>query len=100
MHLSPTRVTACFVCLLFGCILLFFTAHNIDYQSIRRPFTSSYPPPRRPQTEEADSAYKLLWASRASSVKEAFIHAYSGYLKYAPFPADELRPLSNSSVQK
>ncbi|KAI5121758.1 hypothetical protein M0805_009571 [Coniferiporia weirii] len=35
---------------------------------------------------------------RAEAVREAFVHAYSAYEKYA-MPADELRPLSNDSVQ-
>ncbi|KAL4066002.1 glycoside hydrolase family 47 protein [Scleroderma yunnanense] len=36
------------------------------------------------------------WAQRAAQVREAFLHAYHGYERYA-FPHDELRPLSNSS---
>lgn len=36
---------------------------------------------------------------RAEAVREAFVHAYSAYETYA-MPADELRPLRNSSIQK
>jgi hypothetical protein len=39
------------------------------------------------------------WNARAEAVKEAFLHAYHGYEKYA-MPADELKPLTNSSVNK
>ncbi|KAH8110099.1 seven-hairpin glycosidase [Phellopilus nigrolimitatus] len=35
---------------------------------------------------------------RAEAVREAFVHAYSAYETYA-MPADELRPLRNSSIQ-
>lgn len=35
------------------------------------------------------------WARRATQVKEAFLHAYHGYERYAS-PHDELRPISNS----
>lgn len=34
-------------------------------------------------------------SSRAAAVKEAFSHAWDGYMKYA-FPHDELLPISNS----
>ncbi|KAI5123518.1 hypothetical protein M0805_006678 [Coniferiporia weirii] len=37
------------------------------------------------------------WSERAERVKEAFLHAYHGYEEYAS-PADELLPLSNSSI--
>jgi len=41
-----------------------------------------------------------VWAKRGKSVKEAFLHAYGGYEKYAPFPHDELLPLTNGSTNK
>jgi hypothetical protein len=41
-----------------------------------------------------------LWAARAESVKEAFLHAYRNYERYSPFPSDELRPLTNESLTK
>lgn len=40
-----------------------------------------------------------IWADRAAQVKNAFAHAYHGYERYA-FPHDELRPLSNRSIDK
>lgn len=40
------------------------------------------------------------WAARANSVKEAFLHAYRNYERYAPFPNDELLPLTNESIIK
>ncbi len=40
-----------------------------------------------------------LWDTRAAQVKQAYIHAYQGYLKYAE-GFDELRPLSNTGVNK
>lgn len=41
-----------------------------------------------------------VWARRASSVKEAFQHAYGGYEKYTTFPDDELKPVSDSGQRK
>ncbi|KAH7907888.1 glycoside hydrolase family 47 protein [Hygrophoropsis aurantiaca] len=38
-----------------------------------------------------------IWAARAQLVKEAFLHAYHGYERYA-FPRDELLPVSNESI--
>ncbi|KAI9573957.1 glycoside hydrolase family 47 protein [Boletus coccyginus] len=38
-----------------------------------------------------------IWADRAAQVRNAFSHAYHGYERYA-FPHDELRPLSNRSI--
>ena len=40
-----------------------------------------------------------VWETRAKDVKEAFLHAYHGYEKYAA-PSDELLPLSDSRVNK
>ena len=40
-----------------------------------------------------------LWSSRASQVRDAFLHAYRGYTKYAA-PHDELLPTSDSYVNK
>ncbi|RXW23064.1 hypothetical protein EST38_g2818 [Candolleomyces aberdarensis] len=37
------------------------------------------------------------WNSRAERVKEAFVHAYHGYEKYAS-PEDELRPVTNEGM--
>ena len=41
----------------------------------------------------------LTWDDRAEKVKEAFLHAYHGYEKYAA-PGDELRPLSNTRADE
>ncbi|KAF8840808.1 glycoside hydrolase family 47 protein [Paxillus ammoniavirescens] len=38
-----------------------------------------------------------IWADRAAQVKNAFLHAYHGYERFA-FPHDELRPISNTSI--
>jgi hypothetical protein len=39
------------------------------------------------------------WADRARRVRSAFLHAYEAY-EQAAFPHDELKPLSNSWVDK
>jgi hypothetical protein len=40
-----------------------------------------------------------VWAERAQAVKRAFIHAYEPYESIA-FPWDELRPMTNRSMNK
>jgi hypothetical protein len=37
------------------------------------------------------------WTSRAERVKQAFLHSYHGYEKYA-LPKDELRPVTNEGM--
>jgi mannosyl-oligosaccharide alpha-1,2-mannosidase len=53
-----------------------------------------------PQVQNANSptppqAYRTN-QGRADAIKEAFMHSWSGYYRYA-FPHDELRPLSNAA---
>lgn len=58
------------------------------------------PPPDSGWAESDAGASHLLWTSRAVSVRKAFLHAYHSYERYAPFPADELLPVSNQSIRK
>lgn len=53
------------------------------------PRLRPYPPPHA----------QTIWQSRAEEVKGAFVHAYSGYLRYAALH-DELLPVSNTAVDK
>ncbi|KAG0699899.1 glycoside hydrolase family 47 protein [Suillus ampliporus] len=46
-----------------------------------------YYPPETPE----------IWANRSIQVRDAFLHAYHGYERFA-FPSDELRPISNMSI--
>ncbi|RPD58911.1 seven-hairpin glycosidase [Lentinus tigrinus ALCF2SS1-7] len=58
-------------------------------------FSSWNDPPRpwqRPITPSSP-----VWDARAAQVKQAYLHAYEGYLKYAE-GYDELRPLSNTGI--
>ena len=50
-----------------------------------------------PQFEEEAPVH--VWETRAEDVKDAFLHAYHGYEKYAA-PFDELLPVSASGVNK
>lgn len=52
-----------------------------------------------PSERNTPSYTNLPPERRAEAVKEAFGHAYSAYEKHA-LPADELRPLTNTSQQK
>ncbi|KIJ34708.1 glycoside hydrolase family 47 protein, partial [Sphaerobolus stellatus SS14] len=68
---------------------------TVDEHDYPRPTPDSSPDF---EDDPYPSSANDLWDSRAESVKEAFLHAYNGYKKYAPFPADELLPLTNGSI--
>ncbi|EIW79066.1 glycoside hydrolase family 47 protein [Coniophora puteana RWD-64-598 SS2] len=53
------------------------------------------PRPKPPPARLAGAP--TLWSARADKVRDAFVHAYGEYEKYA-LPADELLPLSKGSV--
>jgi hypothetical protein len=40
-----------------------------------------------------------IWSTRAAQVKEAYLHAWNGYQKFAA-PFDELLPVSDGKVNK
>ncbi|KAH8103862.1 glycoside hydrolase [Cristinia sonorae] len=50
-------------------------------------------------SHERGSEQQRLWASRTEEVKEGFLHAYSGYKRFA-YGHDELRPLTNRGSDK
>ncbi|KAI1788147.1 seven-hairpin glycosidase [Ganoderma leucocontextum] len=61
------------------------------------PYSGHQPPsPFRPPPPPGPQPNKK-WSARAHAVREAFRHAYSGYLEYAG-SSDELKPVSNESV--
>lgn len=75
-------------------VLAFFVLYLLWPRSMRSSFDFLHPiSNKRPSYEN--------WPrkERAEAVKEAFLHAYGSYERYAA-PADELRPLRNSSQQK
>jgi len=55
--------------------------------------------PYRLRPSEPQPPSSPVWDERAEAVKQAFIHAYHGYEKYA-FGKDEIRPLSKNTVDK
>lgn len=61
------------------------------------PYISLARPPIDPGT---NVHHDPVWFNRATSVKDAFLHAYGGYERYTTFPDDELKPISNSGQQK
>ncbi|KAN0117545.1 glycoside hydrolase family 47 protein [Hyaloscypha variabilis] len=52
-------------------------------------------PHDKPPDKRADNHQGMVDRERADAVKAAFVHAWTGYKKYA-FPHDELHPVSNS----
>lgn len=86
---------------------LFFptSSDNLDHRGqlkpLRFPSRPDYLPFRPPPLQNVVKRPKdPRWAARAVSVKEAFLHAYRNYERYAPFPNDELLPLTNDSIIK
>lgn len=75
-----------------------------DYHALHKPVRFGRPdylPFRPPPLRQAGKRpHDPVWAARAKSVKEAFLHAYRNYERYAPFPSDELLPLTNESIIK
>ena len=63
------------------------------------PPPSRPPPGFRPPPFDGSQVGSEEWAARADKVKEAFLHAYHGYEKFAS-PSDELLPISNGSINK
>ncbi|TBU30171.1 seven-hairpin glycosidase [Dichomitus squalens] len=53
-----------------------------------------HPPPFRPPPAPQEHT---KWSKRADAVRDAFRHAYKGYLEYAG-SSDELKPVSNEAV--
>lgn len=58
-------------------------------------WTMPMKPPPPPAPPKGDGEYE----PHAEEVKQAFLHAYRGYEKYA-YPADELLPLSKGKIDK
>jgi hypothetical protein len=96
--LQSPRLTLFLGLLTLAIVGLVITSGNVDIPlSIDLPFTNSKPDYKLPEAP----SYEHDWpkSKRAEAVKEAFLHAYRSYELYA-FPKDELRPLSNLTVQK
>ncbi|KAF9561220.1 glycoside hydrolase family 47 protein [Agrocybe pediades] len=66
------------------------------YITAPRKMLSALPDYLVPGVEEGDLD-GLSWGEKAQKVKEAFLHAYHGYEKYAA-PGDELKPLADSRI--
>jgi mannosyl-oligosaccharide alpha-1,2-mannosidase len=63
--------------------------------SHRRPPFYTPSPAEHPSSTTPNS----VWANRALEVKNAFLHAYHGYMEHA-YPHDEITPLFNGSQDK
>ncbi|KAF8582069.1 glycoside hydrolase family 47 protein [Ramaria rubella] len=73
---------------------------NHDHKPLRFPGRPNYLPFHPPPLQGSVKKPPLdpLWATRADSVKQAFLHAYRAYERYAPYPYDEILPLTNGST--
>ncbi|KAI0796069.1 glycoside hydrolase [Abortiporus biennis] len=104
------------LCISAGLFLLFLTIRQHDLSFQRPfgyphddfpdhppppPFDRPYPPPFHrpppPGHKPPHSSPATFWGTRANDVREAFLHAYRGYINHA-FPHDELLSLSNGHV--
>ncbi|KAL4066003.1 glycoside hydrolase family 47 protein [Scleroderma yunnanense] len=83
----PIRYTAFVITLSFALCTLFYNHRHIGLVVGFRPGEDTAFRPPEPSA---------VWTERAARVKEAFLHAYHGYERYA-FSHDELRPISNTS---
>lgn len=69
------------------------TALSLSLAALGLVGSASAYPHAKPSSEAVLSAYAAN-QDKADAVKEAFQHAWNGYVKYA-FPHDELHPVSN-----
>ena len=72
--------------------MLLWTIYRVSSNESEIHLTEEHVPFWLPESSD-------IWADRAAQVKNAFLHAYRGYERYA-FPHDELRPVSNGSIDK
>ncbi|KAJ7034530.1 glycoside hydrolase family 47 protein [Mycena alexandri] len=85
------------VCLLFTALFWFstttLTPRRFRFRVFKstRPLNGPHPPPMRLPVEGD------LWGARAQAVREAFVHAYTGYQKYG-LPHDEVKPMTGEAV--
>lgn len=92
------------VTLAFGCLFwvafYFSSPRPLDHFPGEPEFGRyRYPPPRRPHGILPPTKASVLWNSRAEEVKDAFLHAYRGYMEFAA-GHDELLPMSDGYVDK
>ncbi|KAI0675938.1 seven-hairpin glycosidase [Trametes maxima] len=88
---SVRYVAAAFLALFVVSSLYYFQGPS--YSGDRLSHWSPAPPPHDLESHTSPR----VWDERASQVKQAYRHAYNGYLQHAQ-GFDELRPLSNKGV--
>ena len=84
----PRRFYSRYVVYAVAFCLAFWTLHHLRYKD---PLRLGAPTIERPWKAPSE------WSHRASQVRSSFLHAYHGYEMYAA-PLDELKPLSNGSL--
>ena len=103
-RLIPIGVVA--TCLLWGLVHLTAYPSGADFEHPwfypPDPYTHEGPgrhPPPPPFQPPPSPKEPTLWSARADAVRNAFLHAYRGYIKYAG-SNDELLPVTNGAVNK
>ncbi len=101
-RLIPVGVVA--TCLLWGLIHLTVYPSGPDHPWFYPPPMGSHDglgrhPPPQPYKPPPRPPHPTKWSQRADAVRDAFLHAYRGYMKYAG-SNDELLPVSNGAVNK
>ncbi|KAI0793718.1 seven-hairpin glycosidase [Fomes fomentarius] len=101
-RLIPVGVIA--TCLLWGLIHLtvYPSGPDLDHPWFYPPPPGSHDglgrhPPPHPYKPPPRPPHPTKWSQRADAVRDAFLHAYRGYVKYAG-SNDELLPVSNGAV--
>jgi len=93
-RLPPVRKIAIWIGL--SLVAIFLLRGSGAGLPFRRP---PRPPHRGPHFPPSSPGERKLWKERREVVKEAFQHAYGGYERFA-FGRDELKPLTNGTVDK
>ena len=84
----------------------FLVVSTLYYLQLPAGYSPSHPFDRQaplavppPPWQQPGASNSPIWDARANRVKQAFLHAYNGYLRHAA-GHDEIRPLSNTAVDK
>ena len=78
----------------------YIRSDSLGFDHVRFPHhPHALPPPPIRFPPKPTSQPHSLWNARAEEVKQAFVHAYTGYRKYA-MGYDELKPKSNEPRNK
>ncbi|KAF8491367.1 hypothetical protein F5888DRAFT_1736805 [Russula emetica] len=95
--ISGRHLTKPFILFVVLCICINFYLLPYPCSQRPRPRSPMSGPLARPAPEHLPAAapsQDVLWSKHASSVKDAFLHAYGGYERYTTYPDEDPKAMS------